>query len=64
MRGGRARRGSREREGERGREERGGEAHLGIRRSATTVHRITPRAKEVEEREREREVATWGKKLR
>jgi hypothetical protein len=31
-----------EREGEGGREERGGEAHLGIRRSAATVHRITP----------------------
>jgi hypothetical protein len=38
------------REGEGGREERGGEAHLGIRRPATTVHRITPRAREVEER--------------
>jgi hypothetical protein len=36
-----------------GREERGGEAHLGIQRSAATVHRITPRAREVEERERE-----------
>eukprot|EP00267_Zea_mays_P053266 XP_020406379.1 rRNA 2'-O-methyltransferase fibrillarin-like [Zea mays] len=43
----------REREGEGGREERGGEAHLGIRRSATTIHRITPRAREVEETERE-----------
>jgi hypothetical protein len=29
----------REREGGRGREERGGEAHLGAQRSATTVHR-------------------------
>jgi hypothetical protein len=38
-----------EREGEGGRE-RGGEAHLGIWRSAATVHRITPRAREVEER--------------
>jgi hypothetical protein len=39
----------------RGGKERGGrgEANLGIRRSAATVHRITPRAKEVEERERE-----------
>jgi hypothetical protein len=39
-----------EREGEGGREERGGEAYLGIRRSAATIHRITPRAREVEER--------------
>jgi hypothetical protein len=41
--------------GERGRRERrgegkGGGAHLGIRRSAATVHRMTPRAREVEER--------------
>jgi hypothetical protein len=43
-------------------EDRGGEggAHLGIRRLAATVHRITPRAKEVEERERE--VVAWEKK--
>jgi hypothetical protein len=45
-----------EREGEGGGEESGGGAHLGIQRSAITVHRITPRARggrEVEERERE-----------
>jgi hypothetical protein len=42
------------------REERG--AHLGIRRSAATIHRITPRAKEVEERERE--VVVREKKMR
>jgi hypothetical protein len=34
-----------EREGEGGREEGEGEAHLGIQRSAITVHRITPRAR-------------------
>jgi hypothetical protein len=40
-------------EGREGRERGGGgEAHLGVQRSALTVHRITPRAKEVEERER------------
>jgi hypothetical protein len=33
------------REGEGGREEGEEEAHLGIRRSAATVHRITPRAR-------------------
>ena len=43
-------------------EERGGGAHLGIRRSAETIHRITPRAKEVEERERE--VVAREKKMR
>jgi hypothetical protein len=50
--------------GERGRRERRGEAgaHLGIRRSAETIHRITPRAKEVEERERE--VVAREKKMR
>jgi hypothetical protein len=46
----------RRREGERG------GAHLGARRSTTTVHRITPRAREVEERERE--VAAREKKMR
>jgi hypothetical protein len=50
--------GRRERKGD---EKRGG-AHLGIRRSAATVHRITPRAREVEERERE--VAAREKKMR
>jgi hypothetical protein len=52
----------RERKGESGREKRGGEANLGARRSAATIHRITPRAREVEERERE--VAAWEKKMR
>jgi hypothetical protein len=51
-----------EREGEGGREERGEEDHLRIRRSAATGHRITPRAREVEERERE--VAAREKKMR
>jgi hypothetical protein len=38
-------------EGREGRERGGGgEAHLRIRRSAATIYRITPRAKEVEER--------------
>jgi hypothetical protein len=53
---GQGRRAHGEREGEGGGEERGGGAHLGIQRSAITVHRITPRARggtEVEERERE-----------
>jgi hypothetical protein len=56
--------------GGRGEGKRGG-AHLGIRRSAATVHQITPRAREVEEREREvaarekknereRRGCTWG----
>jgi hypothetical protein len=39
-----------DREGERWREERGGEAHLGTQRSVATVHQITPRAREMEER--------------
>jgi hypothetical protein len=41
-------------------EERGGGAHLGIRRSEATVHRITPRPREVEERE----VAAREKKMK
>jgi hypothetical protein len=52
-----ARRGERK-EGEKMR----GGAHLGARRSAATIHRITPRAREVEERERE--VAAREKKMR
>jgi hypothetical protein len=45
-----AARGREERRERRGDVKRGG-AHLGARRSAITVHRITPRAKQVEERE-------------
>jgi hypothetical protein len=53
------------REGERGRAERGGEAHLGIRRSAIIIHRITPRARRWKRGGREgEEAAAQEKKMR